>query len=74
MASEGLLPCPFCGGRAEIWKAQGEGRAAWIACMGDCGGPDRRGTVLTAEYATDAEAIAAWNRRPAPPAEGEGDG
>lgn len=59
-----LLPCPFCGGPANIWRAHTYPfpRKAWIACMGDCGGKTR-GTVLTTEYDTDAEATNAWNRR-----------
>lgn len=53
-----LLPCPFCGGRAEIWRAHPENppRKAWIACMGRC-------AVLTKEHTSDAEAITAWNTR-----------
>ena len=54
-----LLPCPFCGERAEIWRAH-EGRTAWIACMGKCS------VLVSKEYKTDAEAIAAWNRRATP--------
>lgn len=51
-----LKPCPFCGGEAEIWRANRE-RSAWIACMGRCC------VLVSKEYTTDAEAIAAWNRR-----------
>ena len=51
-----LKPCPFCGGEAEIWRAQ-QGRTAWIGCMGRCS------VLVSKEYKTDAEAIAAWNRR-----------
>ncbi len=56
--SEELKPCPLCGGRAEIWRAHPEGpkRKAWIACVDRC-------LVLTREYDTTEEAIAAWNRR-----------
>lgn len=60
-----LKACPFCGGPAEIWRAnQDFKRKAWIACMGRC-------AVLTRERLTDAEAIEAWNRRvSAAPSEG----
>ena len=54
-----LLPCPFCGGEAEIWRAH-EGRTAWVACMGRCA------VLVSKEYTTDAEAIAAWNTRATP--------
>lgn len=53
-----LLPCPMCGGKAEIWRAHPENpkRGAWIACVDRC-------LVLTKEYDADEKAIAAWNRR-----------
>ncbi len=55
---ENLAPCPLCGGRAELWKAHPDrpARKAWIACVGRC-------CILTREYMSDAEAIAAWNTR-----------
>lgn len=56
MTAPKLKPCPFCGGPAEIWKAN-HNRSAWIACMGRCA------TVISREHKTDAEAIAAWNTR-----------
>lgn len=41
MTSE-LLPCPFCGGKAEmriedLYEDQSYGRRAWVRCK-DCGG------------------------------------
>lgn len=51
-----LKPCPFCGGKAELWMAHGD-RTAWIACMSKCS------VLVSKEYKTDAEAIAAWNTR-----------
>jgi len=51
-----LSPCPFCGGEAEIWRAHME-RTAWIGCMGKCS------VLVSREYKTDADAIAAWNTR-----------
>ena len=64
MPSETLLPCPFCGGKAELWKAYpGDAvwpkRTAFVGCMGECA------TVVTRGFETDAEAIATWNRRAA---------
>lgn len=54
----GLLPCPFCGGKAEIWRAHPENpkRNAWIACIGRC-------AVLTKEFGSTDEAIKTWNTR-----------
>ena len=54
--NQGLKPCPFCGGDAEIWRARGE-RTVWVGCMGWCS------VLVSEEYKTDAEAVAAWNRR-----------
>ena len=56
MTAPELKPCPFCGGAADIWRAH-EGRTAWIACMGKCV------VLVSKEYLSDDEAIAAWNRR-----------
>jgi len=55
---EALEPCPLCGLAAEIWRAHPENpkRKAWIACTGKC-------CIMTREYLTDEEAIAAWNTR-----------
>ena len=54
-AKEKLLPCPFCGGRAEYNKTLVEGRTdGWVQCT-NCGVH-----FITKER---DEAIAAWNRR-----------
>lgn len=52
-----LLPCPFCGGEAEILTAESMrgGYLFGIMCNDCCS----RGDV----YETEAEAIAAWNSR-----------
>lgn len=55
-----LLPCPFCGGKAEIhpsndWDAKFTG-ATFFAWCDKC---ETRGDY----YNTEAEAIAAWNTR-----------
>ena len=51
-----LKPCPFCGGKAELWRAHAD-RPAWIACGGECV------VLVTRECKTDDEAAAIWNRR-----------
>lgn len=48
-----LLPCPFCGGVAEVW---GQG-IDWVVKCVKCNAKS------TWTY-TEAEAIEAWNRRP----------
>ncbi len=60
--SDQLKPCPFCGGKAELWRAHAE-RTAWIACMSKCS------VLVSNEHKTDAEAIAAWNHREIPAAQ-----
>lgn len=53
-----LKPCPFCGGKAEIWRANESypKRKAWIACMGGCG-------VMTNEFDNNEQAAEIWNTR-----------
>ncbi|MEW6626543.1 MAG: Lar family restriction alleviation protein [Pseudomonadota bacterium] len=55
---EALEPCPLCGMKADLWRAHPDrpARKAWIACTGRC-------CIMTREYLTNEEAIAAWNRR-----------
>jgi Lar family restriction alleviation protein len=65
VAVDALLPCPFCGGEAEL--------ASYNSC--DCCGKAWNGQVVcqgcgqgVSHFDTDAEAIAAWNtRKPAAP-------
>lgn len=59
-----LLPCPLCGGEAELWPhIAGRNYAAFVACMARCC------VFATASTHTTQQAIAAWNRRtPAAPA------
>ena len=58
--SEKLLPCPFCGGEAEvIFDGDGEMSAVAVKCK-DCG-------ITTIHYLDDTrKAIEAWNRRVEP--------
>ena len=62
--SNELLPCPFCGGKAEILTAESMhgGYLFGIMCNDCCS----RGDV----YDTEAEAIDAWNTRVKPPCGG----
>lgn len=54
-----LLPCPFCGGEAELEKTPGGlfsvGCADWRNCFGFW--------TSCRYYCTESEAIAAWNAR-----------
>ena len=50
-----LKPCPFCGGEASTYSME----TWWVSHACDCLGK----YVGTKEYATEAEAIAAWNTR-----------
>ena len=51
-----LLPCPFCGGEAHYWEADGfEGAPAWRVACRNCGAA----TALSGEaFVRDL-----WNRR-----------
>lgn len=53
-----LLPCPFCGGKASIGKTI-DGMNWQIVCRGEC-------RCTSAYFAQKENAVAAWNRRPAP--------
>lgn len=59
----GLLPCPFCGGAASVIQSRRvDTYGEWLA------GCDSEQCIPQPEALadTEAEAIAAWNRRPAP--------
>lgn len=59
-----LLPCPFCGGEAELHPTydigtdEVDGWFAWCAMGNDCAIKPQ-----TDAYLTEAEAVAAWNTR-----------
>lgn len=53
--SQILRECPFCGGEASTYSME----TWWVSHACDCLGK----YVGTKEYATEAEAIAAWNSR-----------
>jgi len=58
-ADVGLLPCPFCGGRAEM--NHGGFGECFVTCADDnCGG--RLGNGIW--FNTAAQAMDVWNRRP----------
>ena len=56
--TDGLKPCPFCGGKAELFKGK---FGFWHV---KCGGrPECSVLPLTNSASTESEAIAAWNAR-----------
>ena len=64
-----LLPCPFCGGEAQVMHMDldsiEEGWKVWgVWCVDDLNAEDYRnhGHFID-NYATESEAIAAWNAR-----------
>lgn len=64
-----LLPCPFCGGEAQVMHMDldsiEEGWKVWgVWCVDDLNAEDYRnhGHFID-NYATEAEAVAAWNTR-----------
>lgn len=72
-----LLPCPFCGGPAELVAPRHEvvdGRAWFVSCTHRGEPPvHEKPTQESVAYAygsTAAEAVAAWNRRAPMPGTG----
>ena len=60
MTDRKLLSCPFCGGEAETLNQAPKGTGYSVGCHDD----ECRGFIaLSWIYATEAEAIAAWNSR-----------
>lgn len=65
--SDALLPCPFCGKEAQI---NGEERYGFcvacddIGCYATVGEGYDRVAMPSHSFATEADAIIAWNRRP----------
>ena len=57
-----LLPCPFCGGEADVMLSQsrwGQSYTIHHDALGKCPAE----YVSSMQFATEAEAIAAWNAR-----------
>lgn len=67
--AKGLLPCPFCGGPAELDNAAEPqfARRPTVTCSNE----DCFGYMPSAYFARDVDAIAAWNRRASLPAGNE---
>lgn len=64
--SDGLLPCPFCGGSAIAHAERQKNRLYYIAYCGTLTGDDDSACPCppcTDEYSTKEKAIAAWNTR-----------
>lgn len=68
-----LLPCPFCGGEAELWSGVKHARwSARVSCKDPCCGTFKPG-ISAKKNECVAEAIADWNTR-AQPCAAPGDG
>ena len=67
MANE-LKPCPFCGSKARMWPSQTKSDSEGSYEIIGCSNIDCLIEPTTEEYLPYAEAIAAWNTRPAPAA------
>lgn len=62
MSETTLLPCPFCGGDADVFGTDGApDRYAVITCI-RCGNEEIGSAVKVVRLGKDV-AIAAWNRR-----------
>lgn len=66
--SEGLRPCPFCGGDGEICRESLGYTGYWPRCPNDkciAFNMEQDGEMggVYVSFDTEAEAIAAWNRR-----------
>ena len=55
-----LIPCPFCGGRQTYRKHDG---GVWLTTTNHKRGCIMRDALAFVAFATEAEAIAAWNTR-----------
>ena len=51
-----LKACPFCGGKAEIYEAEFEGKTFFTVGCENC-------NITTQGYETEEDAATAWNRR-----------
>lgn len=71
---EDLKSCPFCGGEPDILGIGYSGQADCSDVYVKCGECDAQGPAFVVDHSEGqdedeaaTEAIAAWNRRPAPP-------
>lgn len=55
-----LLPCPFCGGKAEL-SSDFCGNGVYVRCC-DCGVMSAA-IRISAEYCANEKAVEKWNRR-----------
>lgn len=64
-AIDELLPCPFCGGRADYWHTPHVGGLHNCAVLDACGIAIEctKCHATTIGYMSEDWAIAAWNRR-----------
>lgn len=67
----GLEPCPFCGGEAsvKVLEYDDDCKVWGVFCESDLADEYSHGHFVD-NYATEAEAIAAWNSRVKPPCDG----
>ena len=57
MCNDKLLPCPFCGGEAKLWRIGAkEPQPEYIIC-------DTPFCVVFGGFYTEQEAVEAWNSR-----------
>jgi len=68
--NEKLLPCPFCGGAAEIEEIGRVMAGRWSA---GCTDPICFGYQSMTTYPSECEAVAAWNTRAPLVVEGDAD-
>ena len=56
-----LLPCPFCGGKAQLLHEHRGITYSYVICMKCAAQTDI--FQISTEHSSDEKAVAAWNRR-----------